>query len=101
MTDTAIKKEMKAFKEEMAKEETLEEMLAAVIEWYKARMSSLEHMLHIPQGIEVSLNGAAPIVMTPDIHKGFIIGITVGLIEAAAFPIQIDESEKDDEPIIH
>lgn len=95
MNEASVKKEMKEFKEEAAKEESLEDMLDGVIEWHKSRVASLEHMLHIPQGIEVSLNNSEPIVMTPDIHKGFIIGITVGLIEAASFPIVKDETDED------
>ncbi len=99
MNEAAGKKEMKEFREEVAEQENLEEMMEGVIDWHESFVASLQHMLHIPEGIEVSLNNSEPIVMTPDIHKGFIIGVTVGLIEAMSFPIVKDDVEDDVEQL--
>lgn len=93
MNEAAGKKEMKEFREEAAEEENLEEMLDGIVDWHESFVASLQHMLHIPEGIEVSLNGSESITMSSDIHKGFIIGVTVAMIEAASFPIVKDDVE--------
>ena len=100
MTD-AIKKEIKAFKEEAASLEQVEHAMDILFAWHKQKVAGLEHMLRIPQGIEVSFNNGEPLIMSEDIHKGFIIGVTLGLIELGTLPFVSPDEETSDEPSIH
>ena len=69
--------------------------------WHSNKVASLEHMLSMPKGVEVTVNDETPIMMTDEIHKGFIIGLTVALIELGTLPFATPDDYQSDEDILH
>lgn len=66
--------------------EDLDMFVKLLLQWHTAKVDTLEHMLRIPQGFEVSFNGEAPQILEGDLHAGFTIGLTVALIELGQLP---------------
>lgn len=70
--------------------------------WHENKVKTLEHMLTIPEGVEVRFNSEAPQILSGDLHKGFIMGLSLALMELGTLPfgVEIDDSPAaPDEPV--
>ena len=65
--------------------------------WHESKVKTLEHMLSVPEGIEVTFNEEAPQILTGDLHKGFLMGLSLALMELGTLPFGV-EMEVDDQP---
>lgn len=65
--------------------------------WHESKVKALEHMLTVPEGIEVTFNDEGPQILSGDLHKGFIIGLSLGLMELGTLPFAA-EMEVEDKP---
>ena len=65
--------------------------------WHQGKVQTLEHMLGVPEGIEVTFNEEAPQILTGDLHKGFLMGLSLALMELGTLPFGV-EMEVDDQP---
>ena len=65
--------------------------------WHQNKVKTLEHMLGVPEGIEVTFNDEAPQILTGDLHKGFVMGLSLALMELGTLPFAA-EMEVDDKP---
>jgi hypothetical protein len=63
--------------------------------WHQDKVKTLEHMLSVPEGTEVRFNDEGPQTLTGDMLKGFVIGLSLGLMELGTLPFA---AEMDDTP---
>lgn len=54
--------------------------------WHENKVKTLEHLLTIPEGTEVTFNDEGPQILTGDMLKGFTIGLSLGLMELGTLP---------------
>lgn len=59
------------------------QMLAA---WHSQKVKTLEHMLEVPEGVEMVVTGEEPIILTGDLLAGFKAGIELSLMELGTLP---------------
>ena len=74
--------------------------------WHENKVNTLEHLLTIPEGTEVRFNDEGPQILQGDLHKGFLIGLSLGLMELGTLPfgVEIDDEENpatSNEPVQH
>ena len=70
--------------------------------WHESKVKTLEHMLTMPEGVEVTFNKEAPQILSGDLHKGFLMGLSLALMELGTLPfgVEIDDSPAaPDEPV--
>lgn len=70
--------------------------------WHQTRVKSLEQMLTVPEGIEVTFNEQAPQILSGDLHKGFVMGLSLALMELGTLPFGVeldDQPAASDEPV--
>jgi hypothetical protein len=70
--------------------------------WHESKVKTLEHMLSMPEGVEVTFNNEAPQILSGDLHKGFLMGLSLALMELGTLPfgVEIDDSPAaPDEPV--
>ena len=65
--------------------------------WHQNKVKTLEHILGVPEGTEVTFNEQAPQLLSGDLHKGFIIGLSLALMELGTLPFGA-EMEADLQP---
>lgn len=85
--------------------ENIDHFIQILFAWHENKVKVLEHMLQIPEGTVVTFNDEGEQTLEGDLHKGFIIGLSLGLMELGTLPFaaEVDEEErtKPDEPIKH
>ena len=64
----------------------LDQFVRILTAWHGEKVAALEHMLQVPEGVEVTFQNEQPQPLTGDLHKGFIIGLTLGLMELGTLP---------------
>lgn len=84
----------------------LDQFVRHLVAWHQTKIAELEHMLQIPQGIEVTFNNESPIILKDDLHKGFLMGLSLGLMELGHLPFVVETEDASfptppDEPIKH
>lgn len=84
----------------------LDQFVRHLVAWHQTKVAELEHMLKIPQGIEVTFNEEGPQILKDDLHKGFLIGLSLGLMELGQLPFVFETEEVEppatpDEPVKH
>ena len=74
----------------------LDQFVKILTAWHQEKVGALEHMLQVPEGVEVTYQDEAPTMLSGDLHKGFIIGLTLGLIELGTLPflVEFDSNEQ-------
>lgn len=78
----------------------LDQFIRHFMGWHQTKVTQLEHMLQVPEGIEVTFNEGEPQILKGDLHKGFIIGLSLGLMELGSLPFLAEfEPPSPDEPI--
>lgn len=58
--------------------------------WHESKVKTLEHMLSMPEGIEVTFNNETPQILSGDLHKGFIMGLSLALMELGTLPFSVE-----------
>ena len=85
--------------------ENIDHFIQILCAWHEKRVKELEHMLRIPQGVEVSVNDETVMILEGDIHKGFVMGLSLALMELGTLPFaaEVDETESipTDESVQH
>ena len=74
--------------------------------WHQNKVKNLEHMLEVPEGVEVEFNDEGTQILTGDLHKGFLIGLSLALMELGTLPFAAEtevenEPSASDEPVKH
>lgn len=65
---------------------TLDDFAQTLMHWHATQVAELEHFVNIPEGMELSMNEGAPITLSGDIHKAFILGVKMSLSKLGVLP---------------
>lgn len=73
----------------------LDTCIRLLTHWHSEKIAMLEHLMEIPPGTEVECNGLGTRTLSGETHDGFLIGLSVALIELGNLPFvaQVDEEE--------
>jgi hypothetical protein len=80
----------------------IDHFIQLLFAWHQNKIKTLEHMLTIPEGAEVIFNDEGPQALKGDVLKGFVIGLSLALIELSTLPFaaEMDASPPAlDEPV--
>jgi hypothetical protein len=78
--------------------EDMDHFIRLLFAWHEDKVKTLEHMLTIPEGTEVIFNEGEPVTLSGDVHKGFVIGLTLGLMELGHLPFAAEAEDSSDDP---
>jgi hypothetical protein len=85
-----------------------EQFIELLMGWHANKVKELEHMLDAPEGIQIAFNEEPPQVLSGDLHKGFIMGVTLGLMQLGILPFHAEGTPPPDsegvaanEPVVH
>lgn len=70
--------------------DSLDQFVRALHNWHHNKVQTLKHLQSIPEGTEVSEDDGTPQVLTGDLLKGFILGLTVALSEMGTLPFEAE-----------
>ena len=73
--------------------DSLDHFVFLLTAWHKNKVDQMKQMLQIPEGIAVSINEAPEIPLAGDLHKGFLMGLTVGLAAFEDLPFLVTTEE--------
>lgn len=82
--------------------EDIDQFIRLLSGWHEGKIKALEHMLGMPEGIEVTFNDEAPQILSGDLHKGFLMGLSLALMELGTLPFGVeveDQPATPDEPV--
>lgn len=82
--------------------EDIDQFIRLLSGWHEGKIKTLEHMLGMPEGIEVTFNDEAPQILSGDLHKGFLMGLSLALMELGTLPFGVeveDQPATSDEPV--
>lgn len=74
---------------------------ALLRDWHTGKVSLLEHMLTIPDGTEMVIDGGDPKPLTGDTLTGFKAGLSLALMELGTLPFvyETEAEQATDEPV--
>ena len=75
----------------------MDQFIQLLFLWHKDKVQTLEHMLSVPEGIEVRFNDEGPQILSGDLHKGFVMGLSLGLMELGSLPFATEPQGADEE----
>lgn len=81
--------------EEIVQIEDIQTFANVIMDWHQSKVALLEHMMEIPENTEVSINEGKSTLLEGDFHKGFILGLTISLMEMGTLPIVEIPAEAD------
>ena len=85
--------------------ENIDHFIQILCAWHETKVKQLSQMLEVPEGIEVKINDDPPFILEGDRHKGFLMGLSMALMELGQLPFvaEVDETESipTDEPVQH
>ena len=70
--------------------ENIDQFIALLFAWHENKVKTMEHMLTIPEGTEVSFSDEAPTALSGDVYKGFQIGLSLALLEFGTLPFMAE-----------
>lgn len=82
--------------------DSLDEFVFHLVNWHKRKIATLRHMAAIPEGVEVTFNSDPPTTLQGDMHKGFLMGLSVALHEVGTLPFEaevVTTSDADQQPL--
>lgn len=80
--------------------ENIDHFIALLFAWHENKIKTLEHMMSIPEGTEVSFSDEPPTMLSGDVLKGYQMGLALALIEVGTLPFMAEpvEPQNTDEP---
>lgn len=82
--------------------QSIDQFIQLLSGWHEGKVKTLEHFLTMPEGIEVAFNEEASQILSGDLHKGFLMGLSLALMELGTLPfgVEVDDSPAaPDEPV--
>jgi len=71
--------------------EDIHQFVAMTSAWHGEKVRALEHMLKVPDGTEMIIDGDKPVTLTGDLLLGFVAGLQLGLMELGTLPFFTSE----------
>lgn len=73
--------------------ESLDTFVQLLSHWHASKVKVLEHMLTIPPGTEADLESFGTVVLSGDTHRGFVLGLSLALIELGTLPFVAEPTD--------
>lgn len=69
--------------------------------WHAKKVAILGHMLQVPEGTEMIVDGGTPVILTGDMLAGVQAGISMALMELGTLPFvaEMEPATPTDEPV--
>lgn len=64
----------------------LNQFVQMLVSWHSQKVKALEHMLQVPDGTEMIIDGGTPAILTGDMLVGFKAGLELALMELGILP---------------
>lgn len=79
----------------------INQFVGILSEWHAKKVAILEHMLQVPDGTEMIVDGGTPIILTGDMLAGVRAGISMALMELGSLPFvaEMEPATTTDEPV--
>ena len=58
---------------------SIEQFGELLYSWHEKNIATLEHLMQVPEGIEVVIDDQEPFKLEGDMHKGFVLGLQMSL----------------------
>lgn len=68
----------------------VQDLAALLSNWHQAKVDMLNHMMNIPEGTEMQVDGEDPLILTGSALAGFKAGLTVAMSELGEFPLEFE-----------
>lgn len=78
--------------------ESLDDFVRLLSQWHSDQVAMIKHFQEIPDGTEITEDDGAPIIITGDIRKGFILGLKTALAHIGELPFEAEMIEVPQEP---
>lgn len=95
MSETATKEDPPA----IVPIESLDQFVGILTRWHAHKVKVLEHMLSVPEGTEMQVDGGEPVPLTGDMMAGFRAGLSLALMELGNLPFVT--ATRSDAPAVH
>lgn len=79
----------------------LDQFAGLLTNWHASKVAVLEHMLSIPEGTEMSIDGGDSVPLTGDLLAGLKVGINLCLMELGNLPFITESANAADAPTPH
>lgn len=66
--------------------------------WHSNHLKRAEHVLTLPEGVQMQLDDDPPIILSGDVHKAFLIGANLVLSEFGVLPFVAEMDETPETP---
>lgn len=73
--------------------DSLDQFINILHIWHGRKVRVLEHMLTIPEGTEMELDGKT-ITLSDDVHTAFVEGIKLSLHELGTLPFTVEQEDE-------
>lgn len=77
--------------------EDLDQFVVLLTDWHEHKVKILEKMMEIPEGSEATFGDQEPKVLTGDYREGFVMGLSLALIELGSLPFISEDAKREDE----
>lgn len=71
----------------------LNQFVQMLTAWHSKKVKVLEHMLQIPEGIEMVVDGKDTVILKGEILAGFKAGLNLALMELGSLPFVYESEE--------
>lgn len=71
----------------------LNQFVQMLTAWHSKKVKVLEHMLQIPEGIEMVVDGKEPVILQGEMLAGFKAGLNLALMELGNLPFVCESEE--------
>jgi hypothetical protein len=78
--------------------ETIDQFGHLVAEWHSNTMNTLTHMLEVPTGMEVVIEGEEPFKLEGEIQKGYKLGLNVAMSYIRMLPFVSTDAPDESQP---
>ena len=75
--------------------EDMGQAIAMLMQWHALGAAKVNHMLDIPEGSKVEIEGFPDLILSGDAHRAFRLGVQAALAELGELPFY---AEYDDQP---
>lgn len=72
---------------------SLDQFVKMLSAWHSNQVELLTHMLEIPEGTDITADDGAELSLSGDLHKGFLMGLSVALAEMGELPFITDPQD--------
>lgn len=66
--------------------ESIDQFAALVATWHERAVATIKHLSHVPEGMEVAIEGQENFKLEGEAHRGFVLGLELALNFVGTLP---------------